>query len=107
MKPIAILWAVLVMVAIALLLGLALALATRFLSVKEDPRKDETIKKLPGANCGGCGYPGCAGLADALIGGQVKHVKQCIVIKKEQAEELVEYLNTTPGADGETLKVEL
>ena len=22
---------------------------------------------LPGANCGGCGYPGCRGLADALV----------------------------------------
>ncbi|MFI3315270.1 MAG: Fe-S cluster domain-containing protein [Rikenellaceae bacterium] len=35
--------------------------------VYEDPRIDETEKMLPGANCGGCGYPGCRGLADALV----------------------------------------
>jgi len=35
--------------------------------VKEDPRIDEVMELLPGANCGGCGYPGCRGLAEALV----------------------------------------
>ncbi|MFI3322500.1 MAG: Fe-S cluster domain-containing protein [Rikenellaceae bacterium] len=35
--------------------------------VYEDPRIDEVEKMLPGANCGGCGYPGCRGLSDALV----------------------------------------
>lgn len=35
--------------------------------VYEDPRIDDVEKMLPGANCGGCGYPGCRGLADALV----------------------------------------
>ena len=33
----------------------------------EDPRIDAVEGMLPGANCGGCGYPGCRGLADALV----------------------------------------
>ncbi len=35
--------------------------------VYEDPRIDEAEAMLPGANCGGCGFPGCRGLADALV----------------------------------------
>ncbi len=35
--------------------------------VYEDPRIDEVEKMLPGANCGGCGFPGCRGFADAMV----------------------------------------
>jgi len=35
--------------------------------VDEDPRIDEVTALLPGANCGGCGNPGCRGLAEALV----------------------------------------
>lgn len=35
--------------------------------VDEDPRIDEVADLLPGANCGGCGYPGCRGFAEALV----------------------------------------
>jgi Na+-translocating ferredoxin:NAD+ oxidoreductase RNF subunit RnfB len=35
--------------------------------VEEDPRIDDVEKMLPGANCGGCGFPGCRGLAAALV----------------------------------------
>jgi Na+-translocating ferredoxin:NAD+ oxidoreductase RNF subunit RnfB len=36
--------------------------------VYEDPRIDEVEGMLPGANCGACGYPGCRGMADGLVG---------------------------------------
>ncbi len=35
--------------------------------VEEDPRIEEVTELLPGANCGGCGFPGCAGFATALV----------------------------------------
>jgi Na+-translocating ferredoxin:NAD+ oxidoreductase RNF subunit RnfB len=35
--------------------------------VEEDPRIAQTLEVLPGANCGGCGYPGCGGFADACV----------------------------------------
>lgn len=35
--------------------------------VDEDPRIDQVEKMLPGANCGGCGFAGCRGMADALV----------------------------------------
>ncbi|MEA4984482.1 Electron transport complex subunit RsxB [bioreactor metagenome] len=35
--------------------------------VFEDPRIDEVEQALPAANCGGCGFPGCRGFADACV----------------------------------------
>ncbi len=35
--------------------------------VEEDPRIGEVESVLPGANCGGCGYPGCGGFATACV----------------------------------------
>ncbi|MFO7791065.1 MAG: Fe-S cluster domain-containing protein [Bacteroidota bacterium] len=52
-------------------LGIILALILYFVAqrfkVVEDPRIDEIDELLPGANCGGCGYPGCRGFAEALV----------------------------------------
>lgn len=35
--------------------------------VYEDPRIGEVEESLPAANCGGCGYPGCKGFAEACV----------------------------------------
>lgn len=35
--------------------------------VEEDPRIGEVQEALPGANCGNCGYPGCASFAKACV----------------------------------------
>ncbi len=35
--------------------------------VYEDPRIDDVEAKLPGANCGGCGFAGCRAFAEALV----------------------------------------
>lgn len=52
---------------IGLTCGAALALAARFLAVDEDPRVAEIEEILPGANCGGCAYAGCADYAKAIV----------------------------------------
>ncbi len=52
-------------------LGLILAIILYFVAQKfkviEDPRIDEVEEMTPGANCGGCGYPGCRGFAEACV----------------------------------------
>lgn len=52
-------------------LGAVLAAVLYFVAqkfkVEEDPRIDEVEKMLPGANCGGCGFAGCRGMAEALV----------------------------------------
>lgn len=57
---------------LGLLFGVVLAIASRMFAVKVDPRVPQVTEQLPGANCGGCGYSGCAALADAIVRGDAK-----------------------------------
>ncbi len=52
-----------------LLIGGLLGLAGKFLSVKQDEKISKIREALPGNNCGGCGFPGCDGLAEAIAKG--------------------------------------
>ena len=49
--------------------GAALAVAAKVFHVDEDPRIEKAVDLLPGANCGGCGYAGCADYAKAVVEG--------------------------------------
>ncbi|MDD3346358.1 RnfABCDGE type electron transport complex subunit B [Oscillibacter sp.] len=49
--------------------GLVLAIASKVFEVKKDPREEEILSHLAGANCGGCGFPGCGGCAAAILAG--------------------------------------
>ncbi|MDR0989709.1 MAG: Fe-S cluster domain-containing protein [Prevotellaceae bacterium] len=62
-----ILIAVISLGAIALVLALILFAASKKFAVYEDPRIAQVAEVLPQANCGGCGYPGCSGFADACV----------------------------------------
>ena len=52
---------------LGLLFGAALAYASKKFAVEVDPKIEEIIARLPGANCGGCGFPGCGGYAEAIV----------------------------------------
>ena len=62
-----IIWAVVVLGALAIVFGLILAVAAKVFEVEVDPRLPEIQACLAGANCGGCGYPGCA---EAILAGK-------------------------------------
>ncbi|MDR1006178.1 MAG: RnfABCDGE type electron transport complex subunit B [Bacteroidales bacterium] len=51
----------------AAVLALILFLVTKKFYVYEDPRVAIVAEKLPGANCGGCGFAGCKALAEAIV----------------------------------------
>lgn len=57
---------------IALLLGIGLGFAARKFGVTPDEREERALAILPGANCGGCGYPGCQAFVSALIKGEAE-----------------------------------
>ena len=55
---------------LGLLFGLVLAAASKVFYVETDPRLEKLNECLPGANCGGCGYAGCGGYAEAVLNGE-------------------------------------
>ena len=52
---------------IGLICGIILSLASRFFGVKEDPRIEDILNLLPGANCGACGFAGCLDYAKVIV----------------------------------------
>jgi electron transport complex protein RnfB len=54
---------------LGIILGLILGFASRRLAVEGNPLVDEIQAILPGSQCGQCGFPGCAGAAEALAAG--------------------------------------
>ena len=55
---------------LGLIFGLVLAAASKMFYVETDPRLEQLNECLPGANCGGCGYAGCGGYAEAVLNGE-------------------------------------
>lgn len=96
-----ILWGSLILAGLGLLLGILLVIAEKFFHVEEDPRIAEVEKMLPNANCGACGFPGCHGMAEALVKGDVTKASTCKVGKKEKNfDPIIAYLSSHPDADG-------
>ena len=51
---------------VGLFIGLFLGAAGIKFKVDVDEKEEAILEALPGANCGGCGYTGCSGLAAAI-----------------------------------------
>ncbi len=92
-----ILIAVGVAAALALLIGLLLGFAARIFAVKTDERELAVRDALPGNNCGGCGYPGCDGLAKAIVEGEAP-VNACPVGGSVCAKAIGEIMGVEAGA---------
>ena len=55
------------LVCIGLFFGIGLALAAHKFAVEANPKIEAVLHVLAGAQCGGCGYPGCEGYAIAVV----------------------------------------
>ncbi len=55
---------------LAFVLGVLLGFFKKVFFVPTDPTAEKIRECLPGANCGGCGYPGCDGFAAACAAGK-------------------------------------
>jgi len=60
----------LVLGGLGVVIGVGLALASKIFYVYVDPKIEALEDALPGANCGGCGYPGCSSNAVAIVEGK-------------------------------------
>ena len=66
----AILIAAAVIAVAGIIVGIGLGLFGEKFKVEVDEKEEAVLKALPGNNCGGCGYPGCSGLAAAIAKGE-------------------------------------
>ncbi len=77
--------------AMGLVFGVLLAYASKVFAVQADERVETITGLLPGANCGGCGYAGCAALADAIVQGNAR-VNACPVGGSGTAESIAQVM---------------
>ena len=74
----AIILAALVVGVVGIIVGFLLVTAGEKFKVEVDEKEVAIRAELPGNNCGGCGFPGCDGLAAAIAKGEAP-ANQCPV----------------------------
>ena len=92
-----ILFPVVVMGGLGVIFGALLAFASQKFAVEVDPRQTQIRALLPGANCGGCGFPGCDGYAEACVTANAKP-NLCAAGGPEVAAKIAEILGVTAEA---------
>ena len=79
------------------LFAAGLAVASKKFYVEVDPKEEAIVGVLPGANCGGCGYPGCGGLASAIAQGKAA-VNSCPVGGASVSEQIAQIMGVVAEA---------
>jgi RnfABCDGE-type electron transport complex B subunit len=82
-----VIYAILVLGIMGGVFGLLLAVASKVFAVEKDERLEPVTEALPGANCGGCGFSGCAAYAQAIVDGTAK-LGLCTPGGKEAADKI-------------------
>ena len=82
---------ILIMGGIGMVVGIGLAVASKVFYVYVDPKIEAVEEALPGANCGGCGLPGCSANAVAVVAGEASP-SSCVAGGPEIALEISEIL---------------
>jgi len=77
-----------VLAGLGVVFGVALALVAARFVVKVDPKVEQVRETLPGANCGACGFAGCMGYAEAVVGNPDVAVSMCAPGKSAVAEKI-------------------
>lgn len=85
------------------LMGALLAVASKVFAVQKNEKAEKIADCLPGANCGGCGYSGCAALSEAIADGKAP-VNACTVGGQEVAEKVAVIMGVDPGV---TIKMQI
>lgn len=88
--------AILVLMGIGGTCGAVLSIASKVFYVYEDPRIAQIEGLMAGANCGGCGYTGCAAAAAAVVNGKAAP-SVCIVGGPEAAIAIAAVMGVDPG----------
>ena len=93
-----IIYAVAALSIMGLLFAILLGIAAKVFAVEVDERVPLVRECLPGANCGGCGYPGCDGLAAAIVEGKAP-VNGCPVGGAAAAEKIAQVMGVEVSSE--------
>ena len=83
--------------AIGIIIGVLLGIASAKFKVEVDEKEAAVREELPGNNCGGCGYPGCDGLAKAIAEGKAP-VNACPVGGAPVGEKIAAIMGVESGS---------
>lgn len=89
---------------LAIVFALLISLVSKLCAVKEDEKVSAVSERLAGANCGGCGFAGCADFAKALAEGRAS-INDCGATANEEKEEIAKILEIPFTASAETFAV--
>ena len=89
--------ALIVMGGLGLGIGFVLAVAAKLFYVYVDPKIEAVAAALPGANCGGCGLPGCSANAEAIVAGKASP-NSCVAAGPEVGEAIAALLGVAVEA---------
>ena len=89
--------AIMLMGGLGLVVGIGLAIASKVFYVYVDPLILAVDDALPGANCGGCGLPGCTSNAEAIVAGKAAP-NSCVAAGPETAEAIAAILGVSVEA---------
>ncbi|MDR1103459.1 MAG: Fe-S cluster domain-containing protein [Tannerella sp.] len=92
-----IIYSVLSLGAIGTLEAVILYFVSQKFKVEENPQTGRIQEVLPGANCGGCGYPGCGGFAEACARADSLEGLNCPVGGRETMNRVAAILGTEAG----------
>ncbi len=79
-----------------LVLGLLIGVVVKYFGVQSDQRLEAVEELLPGANCGACGFAGCADFARALVAGKASP-GQCPVNSADSISKISGLLGVAAG----------
>lgn len=89
---------VLLLCAIGIFVGITLYYVAKKFYIEENPLYDEVEAMLPGANCGGCGYPGCRKFAEKMVDSPTLEGLYCSVSGEKRMNEIGEFLGKSVQA---------
>lgn len=101
---------------IGLFVGVFLGIAAIKFKVDVNEKEEAILAELPGNNCGGCGFPGCSGLAAAIankeaavnacpVGGEAvgKKIAKIMGVTAEESKQMVAFVQCQGDCEKTTL----
>ena len=83
-----------ILAVLAIIFTILILVINKFCAVEEDPKIGMIASNLSGANCGGCGFAGCADFAKALVEGRAQ-IGSCSATASENKQIIAQILGQT------------